>query len=415
MSQHYKVVFTGKIAQGCREEEVQTKLAESFGMPLDQVARIFTGRPVVIKKGLDRAAAEKFQQLFAAAGAISAIRPEAPTAPVAEPVAPPPAAPPPVQPANPTNSPGPTVPSGFWRRAFAFLIDCLILAIPGSLIGWAFYDQLVRLGQSGRLIGFAIALCYFGVLNSKLGNGQTLGKRLLNIRVVDLQGQTIPLPRAALRYALFSLPFFCNGLQVSPGNRWLSIPLGLIIFGLGGSIIYLFIFNRKNRRTVHDFAVGTVIVRAEQQAVPQLLPVWRGHFVILGILMIGLVGIATVMIPSFSHREPFVKMLAIQAVLQLQPDIHSVGVQSGETRSGGQTTHWFGVNVVVSNPQLDFEETADRFARLALTQNTGIEQEDLLVVTVVRGYDIGIASGWMRQRFAHSPAQWRVKLGIGRL
>jgi uncharacterized RDD family membrane protein YckC len=414
MSQLYTIVFSGKVAEGCSEDEVKAKLAESFGMPLDKVGRIFSGQPVVIKRGLNREEAEKYQQMFSDAGAISAIRPEAPDEPAPEPSVPAP-------PATPVESPSPvrpqsvTIPSGFWRRVAAFLVDVLVLAIPGGIIGWAFYDQLVRIGQAGRLIGFAIALCYFALLNSSIGNGQTLGKRLLKIRVVDLQGDTIPLHRSALRYLLLGVPYFCNGLQLNQNNLWLGIPLAAIVFGLGGSILYFFLFNRNNRRTVHDFAAGTVVVRAEPQAVPQLLPLWRGHFVILAILMVGLGGAATLMVPSLLHKEPFARMLAIQAVLQKEPGIHNVGVQEGVTRSGDNTTHWFAVNVAVADPQLDFEKTADRFARLVLTQDANIEKEDLLLVTVGRGFDIGIAYGWVNQRFSHSPEQWRAKLGVGRL
>jgi len=34
----------------------------------------------------------------------------------------------------------------------------------------------------GLLIGFSIALIYFGIMNSELANGQTLGKKALEIR-----------------------------------------------------------------------------------------------------------------------------------------------------------------------------------------------------------------------------------------
>lgn len=417
MSQLYAVVFSGKVAEGCSEDEVKAKLAESFGMPLEKVARIFAGRPVVIKRGLTQEEAENFQRKFATAGAISEIRPEEPEEPVepaSEPLTQVPSAPlaAPLELGRPQAV---AVPSGFWRRVAAFLIDLLVLAIPGWVIGWVFYDQLVRIGQAGRLIGFVIALCYFALLNSSIGNGQTLGKRLLKIRVVDLQGDNIPLHRSAFRFLLLGLPYFCNGLQVSQSNIWLGTLLAAIIFGLGGSILYLFIFNRKNRRTTHDFAVGTVVVRKELHAVPQLQPVWRGHFVILAIIMIGLTGAAMLWVPSLLHKEPFAKLLAIQVELQKEPGIHTVGVVDGVTKSGGDTTHWLAVNVGVADPQLDFEKTADKFAQLVLTQDVDLEKKDLLVVTFARGYDIGIASGWVNQKFSYSPEQWRAKLGVGRL
>lgn len=74
-----------------------------------------------------------------------------------------------------------------------------MLGIVGMLLSALLFDTFARMGVYARLIGFAIALAYFGVLNSRIGGGQTLGKRWLGIRVVDAQGQLLSPPRALLR------------------------------------------------------------------------------------------------------------------------------------------------------------------------------------------------------------------------
>lgn len=415
MSETFSFVFTGRVEPGLDPEEVKSKLAEGFGMPVEKIERIFTGRPVVIKRGLDRAAAERLRQTFAAAGAIGEIRGAADPEPAAEPLPQAAVTPQPLRPAPSIPRPDSTLPSGFWRRLVAFLVDGFIIAIPGWLIGLVFYDRLVRIGQSGRLIGVVIALLYFALLNSSLGKGQTLGKRLLKIRVVDLQGKTIPLHRSTLRYVILWLPFFCNHLMVDSGNLWLAIPLTLIVFGLGGSIVYFFFFNRKNRRTVHDFCAGTLVVKAEPQAAPEFSPTWRGHFAILAVILVGLSIAGAVLIPSQMQKPEFAEILDLQQALQQEPGVHAVGVQYGWTRSGDNTTQWFAVSVNVSDPQVDLEETANHFAKLALTREDQIDQKDLLVVNVSRGYDIGIAANRFTQRFAYPPARWRTKLGVERL
>jgi hypothetical protein len=43
----------------------------------------------------------------------------------------------------------------------------------------AFFQQFVELGGWGRAIGFPIAAIYFVILNSRIGGGQTIGKRIL--------------------------------------------------------------------------------------------------------------------------------------------------------------------------------------------------------------------------------------------
>lgn len=55
---------------------------------------------------------------------------------------------------------------GFWRRIFALFIDTLILGAVGFVLGLLFENILVQIGSFGRLIGFSIALLYFGIMNS---------------------------------------------------------------------------------------------------------------------------------------------------------------------------------------------------------------------------------------------------------
>jgi len=115
------------------------------------------------------------------------------------------------------------------------------------------------------------------------------------------------------------------------------------------------------------------------------------------------------------QKPEFAEILDLQQALQQEPGVHAVGVQYGWTRSGDNTTQWFAVSVNVSDPQVDLEETANHFAKLALTREDQIDQKDLLVVNVSRGYDIGIAANRFTQRFAYPPARWRTKLGVERL
>src|SRR5262245_3395670 len=110
--------------------------------------------------------------------------------------------------------------AGFWRRLAAFVVDGLILAVPAMLLGFALFNWAASLGQAGRLIGFVVALLYFGLLNSRLGGGQTLGKRLLGIRVTDRNGAPLSPLRAILRYLVLAVPYFLNGLWFDLEGSW---------------------------------------------------------------------------------------------------------------------------------------------------------------------------------------------------
>jgi len=80
--------------------------------------------------------------------------------------------------------------AGFWRRLIALAIDSMVLGIFGSGVGWSLCDVFAGMGAWGRLIGFLIAVTYFGVMNSSIFDGQTFGKRVMKIRVVPMEGQS---------------------------------------------------------------------------------------------------------------------------------------------------------------------------------------------------------------------------------
>jgi len=118
--------------------------------------------------------------------------------------------------------------AGFWRRIGAFVVDGFVLGIVGMILGLLFFDAFASIGAYAKLIGFAIALAYFGIGNSRIGGGQTLGKRYQGVRVVDGHDQLPTLPRSLLRYAVLGIPFFANGLRINTQSA-MSTPLGYFL------------------------------------------------------------------------------------------------------------------------------------------------------------------------------------------
>ena len=81
--------------------------------------------------------------------------------------------------------------AGFWRRIAAFVVDGLVLGLIGYVLGLLLFDVFVSLGAWGRCFGFVVAMAYFVPQEVAHGGGQSLGKRLLRIRVVDAQGRAL--------------------------------------------------------------------------------------------------------------------------------------------------------------------------------------------------------------------------------
>ena len=112
--------------------------------------------------------------------------------------------------------------AGFFQRLLALVIDGFLLGLFGQALGIVIPGLLSRAGAWGWTIGFTIVVSYFGVLNSRIGGGQSLGKRVAKIRVVGSDGNPISLGRSALRAFVLSAPFFLSDAPLD-----LAHPCGL--------------------------------------------------------------------------------------------------------------------------------------------------------------------------------------------
>jgi uncharacterized RDD family membrane protein YckC len=119
--------------------------------------------------------------------------------------------------------------ASFGLRLVAALIDGVIVGVVGGIIG---------LGDQGRAsgIGTLLGLAYYIYLEGS-PSGQTIGKRIMGIRVVDFQtGGQIGYGKAAIRYF---------------GRILSAIPCGLG---------YLWMLWDPQKQTWHDKLAATVVV-----------------------------------------------------------------------------------------------------------------------------------------------------------
>jgi len=120
--------------------------------------------------------------------------PETPTTPPTPPSTPPP---PPPAPPVPEWQPGAGGPSGprasFGRRLVALLLDLVLLSVVGGVVALIDVDI-------ADLVALGVSIAYFSILNGG-PRGQTIGKQVLGIRVVDrTTGGPIGYGRGVLRY-----------------------------------------------------------------------------------------------------------------------------------------------------------------------------------------------------------------------
>jgi len=294
--------------------------------------------------------------------------------------------------------------AGFWSRLVALVVDLLFLGVVGWVIGAFLFDSLARLGMYGRLIGFAIALTYFGVLNSKIGHGQTLGKRLLGVRVVDRDGEPLPLLRSMLRYVVLGLPFFLNGAPIDTPSMPLagSCVLALLVIGGTLSIIYMYTFNRRTRQSLHDLVVGSYVVRAEPVTVfVPPVSVWRGHIIVVALL--AAISLSTPLLAGrLAQTESFAGLLALHAAVLNQPHVQSASVNFMK-EFGHKDNTYVSSTIRLDAPMTDDKAFATKIARLMLASYPPARTSSGIVVNLVFGYDIGIASGWTSSSYRFKP------------
>ena len=304
--------------------------------------------------------------------------------------------------------------ASFWRRFFAFFIDGIIVAVLGFLIGLFFFDDLARLGPWARFVGFLILLPYFTLFESRIGDGQSIGKRLLGIKVVNSQGESISLEESLLRYSIFAIPVFLNSLAL-PITRtpWFINPLlAILIFGVGGSTLYLLIFNRNTRQGLHDLALGTYVVEAGQTGPVAMGNIWKFHWFILGSLVFVLILTATILERKIAGLGVFPQLLQDVGLVESMSGVQRAGAQDLHQSNFGTNAHErFLVNTVFVTPEsANGPAFADEVAKNILSNDRIAAQYDRLRIVITCGYDLGFASGWRSNSFVHTPAEWNERI-----
>lgn len=138
-----------------------------------------------------------------------------------------------------------------WARLGASIIDSIIMMIVVVPVMYftGGFDGVMEGRQPGLIYSLGIGVLgfiVFFVINYRflIANGQTIGKKVLEIKIVDLNGNVPAFqPQLLIRYAVYMLPG-----QVPVVGQIFSIVNILFIFG-------------KEKRCLHDLAAKTKVVQ----------------------------------------------------------------------------------------------------------------------------------------------------------
>jgi uncharacterized RDD family membrane protein YckC len=131
---------------------------------------------------------------------------------------------------QPTGGDGPSGPrAGFWRRFVATLVDGIVLGVAYGIFAVIFSEN----AASG--LNLLLSLGYYTYFEGS--SGQTLGKKALGIRVIDLgAGGSIGYGRAFIRW------------------------IGRIVSAIPLLLGYLWMLWDKEKQTWHDKFANSVVV-----------------------------------------------------------------------------------------------------------------------------------------------------------
>ena len=309
--------------------------------------------------------------------------------------------------------------SRFWSRVGAFIIDALLLGILGSIMLWLAPSFFHNIGSWGRLLGWPVALVYFGVCNSRLAGGQTFGKRIMRIEVADTYGELISVSTSFKRAFVFTAAYFLVGIPFFRTTSMLfSILQSLfVLFNIG--IVLYYIFNRETRQSLHDLAAGTFVVQVMRQEyepeeryalTKKPLYIWGGTVAVL--LLFG--GFFYV-----RNRQVVDYMRELQTQIQAYPQVRKikeVGFKTTyfiTTQKGSVSGSYYEINLETNIPYKaeGWEQQTLPLARQVvqafLATNFVKRDDELLVISISSVADIGIAKSEKAISESHYIAQWR--------
>ena len=304
----------------------------------------------------------------------------------------------------------------FINRVGAFFLDGIILGIVGSIIGYSFEDYFVSIGNNGLYVGLTIALLYFTISNSRLLNGQTLGKRVLKIQVVDKEGNTLQIDKSFYRALILCVPYFTINLNIpgiSEGSS-LYIIKSMILFAILLGIIIIYSFNKGTRQSIHDLLVGSYVVSIARAETPAILPkvtkyayyIWGGFIALM--IGINLLSI-TAKSPSMGSANKIYKSLSkIDGIIQagVSKNVHRLyGKEKKVTHSIRTTLRVAKLPKNLNN--IEKEKIVRLAAKTILNEEPTINNVDLIVITLTKGFNIGIAKSNFSYSIGKTPSEWR--------
>lgn len=309
------------------------------------------------------------------------------------------------------------------RRVFAALLDGLIIGSAGFALSWSMADQLSAIGPSTRWIGLPILICYFGLTNSRLFGGQTLGKRLLDIKVVGYDGLPIQVRKSFVRSILLEAPIIMNGAVYTfgVGEFVYSILAAYAVFLVVIANIYLFLLNRTTRQGLHDIVAGTLVVRATDPLAKLPSSLQRESAIRWNLIVVGVHAIALTVglfwlwgwAADADRRGLYDDLVALQTDLISLESVSYASVVVNTEHPAQVDGSYLSVTLYLVRPSDSVQPLAKELICELGNDHPWIRDKSRVVVRAIYGYDIGIWSFWRASTEQFRPQEFACDEGGG--
>lgn len=166
----------------------------------------------------------------------------------------------------------------FWPRAVAFIIDMGIFFLIGFLI--AIFINIITSGAPVTpfevyirvLICFSIPFWIYSILSDFSKSGSTIGKKIMKLHVVTLEGKRLRIYQAISRTAIKLIPWELTHLTFfGLSEDWGAINnfslTQMILIAITYILIFLYIIviiKMKGSKGIHDLFSRTQLLRRNQ-------------------------------------------------------------------------------------------------------------------------------------------------------
>lgn len=302
---------------------------------------------------------------------------------------------------------------GFWYRLLADVIDAILLGIFGFLLSFPLKSFFYGLGENGLYLGLIITFLYTGILQSHIGEGQSIAKRILKIQVLNLDGSYQSLPKSFFRYSIIALIFYSSWIYMALSsifpflnNKVLQSAFMFFIVFLFLGVTILVVFHPL-KRGIHDLIAQSIVVRKglfdsqkieylnQESKVKRAFMAWGSCCVIL-------VAFSGYMLLINKEYMPLITgLLSIQKNIRENTGLKNITADHTwyfSKNAEGMQTKTTSVNVFgfIEKSKFDNEELRmaeiEKSAKIVAASYSKIQECDYINVQVRTGFNIGISS-----------------------